>query len=171
MNRSTGSQPRRYADLLEERMITRCGSRVLMGMMLSLCLCLGCARGPYVTFAREEGVVGYRVAYVEATPEPGTRLPEGRTQAFSVTVNYMLAARDKGNLVLEFTDGRGRPILDEATVTLPIVRTRMQAATITRSVRIPEGLLDVVLRIGVIPDGEHQPRGWLQVRYPTITSE
>jgi hypothetical protein len=73
--------------------------------------------------------------------------------------------------VLEFADGRGYPILDEATVSMPITRTRMQPTTITQEVRIPQGLLDVVLRIGVVPEGEHRPGGWLEVRYPTTVSK
>jgi hypothetical protein len=57
-------------------MTARCGTTAVACIVVGWCL--GCARGPYVTVAREEGVVGYRVVYVEATPKPGTPVPEGR---------------------------------------------------------------------------------------------
>ncbi len=134
--------------------------------------CSGCAMalGPFVTYGREEGVVGYRVVYVEATPKPGSPVPEGQLQAFSVTVNYMLTAREKGILALEFTDRQGHPILDDKAISVPITRTTMRPATLRQEVRVPRGLLDVVVRIGVVPEGEHRPGGWLQVRYPTTES-
>jgi hypothetical protein len=128
----------------------------------------GCAYGQYVTYGPQADLVGYRTVYVAADPKPGTRIHEGSRQEFAFTVNYMMLAREAGTLVLEFTDGRGEPILDDKTVSLPITRTRMREAVVRQEIVVPSGLLDVVVRVGVVPEGEHRPGGWLAIRYPTI---
>ncbi len=108
---------------------------------------------------------GYAVEYVEATPKPGSLLTEGETVELRVSVRYVLQKRETGTIYFLFRGDDGIDVLPPGPA-YPIKRGRWQEATLAQRIRVPRVLRNLVVTVPVLPDGDAQAYGMLQLLYP-----
>jgi hypothetical protein len=109
---------------------------------------------------------GYRIEYVEATPDPGTLLTPGVPVRFYVTVRYTLQVAERGHLALAFLNRNDVDLVPTQEVLVPIARGTTQTATLSQEVVIPPGVTDLTVRVPLLPEGVRNPVGALRLRYP-----
>jgi hypothetical protein len=124
-----------------------------------------CATENVMHSVRGPGYPGYAVEYVDAVPGPGTRLTEGDSVDFTITVRYVLQTHDTGMLELLYRNERDVDVLPPGGA-IPIKRDRWQRATLRHTVRIPRGVRELYVTVPVVLDGATTSSGMLRIRYP-----
>lgn len=112
------------------------------------------------------GAQGYSIAFVNATPSPGTPIQPGAVVAFGITVRYDLRLTDKARIVLVFENEKNELLFPgEKQVSLEVVRGSREV-TLSHDITVPEGLRELRLFVPLAPEGLSRTSGELLIKYP-----
>lgn len=138
-------------------------------------LCACAVRMDAVAYAPGRGVfAGYSVDYSDATPKPGTTLVAGRPVRFEVRAFYSLQSARRGRLVMFFEGSSGntipRPGTTDATgAAIHIERTHGRvAATLSHEITVPTNTQQLLVVVGVYPEGMTTTSGALLLKYNVV---
>jgi hypothetical protein len=120
-----------------------------------------------VTGVRNVGVGdGYEIAYIRATPAPGSTLTLNDLVRFDITVKYALVVADKGEIRMIFQNQDDALVFPgQIQVSADVVKGSGEV-TLSQDIRIPKGISELRLYVPIRPAGLRKTSGELLLTYP-----